>query len=43
MSSNQPMETNGCQGHPTTNQCLEEAIGVKNILMKKQFVEDFGF
>jgi hypothetical protein len=43
MSSNQPMETKGCQGHPTRNPCLEEAIEVKNISMRKKFVEDFVF
>jgi hypothetical protein len=35
MSSNQPMETKGCQGHRTRNPDLEEAIEVKNILIKK--------
>jgi hypothetical protein len=40
MSSNQPMETKGC--HLTRNPDLEEAIKVKNILMKKKFV-DFVF
>jgi hypothetical protein len=35
MSSNQPIETKGCQGHLTRNPDLEEAIEVNENLNEK--------